>query len=93
MSTDQLPPSVQQVTWIWLLLMLATVLAALLSFLPVNSLLMAFLSTLILVWKGQLIVDHFMGLKTASIFWRLIMSAYCVVIAAVVFGMYYLTQL
>lgn len=90
MNTEQHSHSVQQATKIWLLLMLATVLAAGLSFLPINGLLMAFITVLILIWKGQMIVDYFMGLKTASAFWRVVMSAYCVVIGSAVMGVYWL---
>jgi len=90
MNTEQHSHSVQQATKIWLLLMLATITAAALSFLPINGMLMTFITIGILILKGQMIVDYFMGLKTASAFWRVVMSAYCVVIGVVVLGVYWL---
>lgn len=38
--------------------------------------------------KGQLIVDYFMELKSVDWRWRLLMSAYCVVIALIIFIIY-----
>jgi cytochrome c oxidase subunit IV len=90
MHSEKQAASVQQATKIWLLLMLATASAAGLSFLPINGLLLTAITILILIWKGQMIVDYFMGLKTASVFWRVVMSAYCVVIGLAVMGVYYL---
>jgi caa(3)-type oxidase subunit IV len=88
MHSEKQAASVQQATKIWLLLMLATITAAVLSFLPMNGMLMTFITILILILKGQMIVDYFMGLKTSSTFWRVVMSAYCVVIGLVVMGIY-----
>lgn len=90
MSTANHAPCVQKATKIWLLLMLATITAAGLSFLPIDGLLMTAVTILILMLKGQMIVDYFMGLKTASAFWRVVMSAYCVVIGSAVMGVYWL---
>ena len=90
MHSENTTTSVQYATRVWLLLMLATALAAGLSFLPVNGLLMTVITIGILILKGQMIVDYFMGLKTASVFWRVVMSAYCVVIGVVVLGVYWL---
>jgi caa(3)-type oxidase subunit IV len=92
MSHENHTFSEQQATRIWLLLMLATVSAAGLSFLPINGLLLTAITIMILIWKGQMIVDYFMGLKTASVFWRVVMSAYCVVIGGVVMGVYWLGE-
>lgn len=86
-------PSAQKVryaTKIWLLLMFATVFAAGLSFLAIDGLLITLITIVILIVKGQLIVDHFMGLRTSSAFWRAVMSAYCVVIGSVVLVVYWL---
>jgi len=41
-----------------------------------------------LIVKGQLVVDYFMGLKQVSWLWRGIMSAFCVVIGAIMFITY-----
>ena len=47
-------------------------------------------SVAILVIKGQLIVDHFMALKEVNHLWRLLLSAYCLVIGLLVLLAYYL---
>lgn len=83
-------PKVRQATKIWLLLMFATIVAAGLSFLAIDGLLITLITIAILIVKGQMIVDDFMGLRTSSTFWRIVMSAYCVVIGGVVLGVYWL---
>lgn len=80
---DQLNP-VQRATLIWLCLMLATISAALLSMYFSSGLILLFVSVAILIFKGQLIVDYFMDLRSVARHWRLVMSAYCVVIASFV---------
>ncbi|MBV1921150.1 MAG: cytochrome C oxidase subunit IV family protein [Pseudomonadales bacterium] len=43
---------------------------------------------LALIVKGQLVVDYFMGLNQVSWLWRGIMSAFCMVIGAIMFITY-----
>ncbi len=88
MTPQETSASIHRATKIWLFLVLATVLAAGLSFLTIDGRLMTLITVMILIWKGQMIVDDFMGLKTSSTFWRVVMSAYCVVIGVVVFAVY-----
>lgn len=80
---DHLNP-VQRVTLIWLCLMTVTILAALLSMYFSSGVTLLFISLAILIFKGQMIVDYFMDLRHVATHWRLIMSAYCVVIASFV---------
>ena len=83
--------NVKQATVIWLALILLTVLAAFLGSFDLGGeqqnsshagLWVTLGSLAILIFKGQLIVDFFMGLKPVNPLWRLLLSAYCVVISA-----------
>tara|TARA_R110001592_G_scaffold152075_3_gene379318 strand:+ start:6822 stop:7106 length:285 start_codon:yes stop_codon:yes gene_type:complete len=75
----QLNP-VQRATMVWLALMAATTVAALMSIFFESGLVLLLVSVSILIFKGQLIVDHFMELRHVSKHWYRLMSAYCVVI-------------
>jgi len=90
---------VKQATVIWLGLILLTLLVAFLGSFDLavgqqeysNAGLWITLGSLvILIFKGQLIVDFFMGLKPVNPLWRLLFSAYCVVISLFVLLAYYL---
>lgn len=72
---------VQRATMVWLLLLLATVGAALMSLFWESGIALLLVSLFILMIKGQLIVDHFMDLRHVARHWRLLMSAYCIVIS------------
>ena len=88
--------SVKQATTIWLILMVATAIAALLGSMDLSGagqtgLWITLASIVILVIKGQLIVDYFMDLKHVQPIWRLLLSAYCLVIGGFVFLAYCLS--
>lgn len=76
---SQLNP-VQRATMVWLALIGATVIAALMSMFLESGLVLLFVSVAILIFKGQMIVDHFMELRQVSKHWYRLMSAYCIVI-------------
>jgi hypothetical protein len=76
--------AVQQATIVWLALMAVTVLAALMSVFFESGVVLLFASVIILIFKGQMVIDHFMELRHVSKHWRILMSAYCVVIGAFV---------
>lgn len=84
---DQCNP-VQRATLIWLGLMLATVSAAVFSMFFSSGVLLLMVSVAILIFKGQMIVDHFMGLRDVARHWRMVMSAYCIVISLFVITAY-----
>ena len=88
--------SVRQATVIWLMLIAATAIAAVLGSIELSmagqtGLWVTFASIVILVIKGQLIVDYFMGLKNVQPMWRILLSAYCLVIGGFVFLAYWLS--
>lgn len=80
-------------TIIWLALILLTLISAGISHMSfAHEQLGKYLFILIalgaLTIKGQLIVDYFMELKHVKPMWRVIMSAYCVVISLLIFIIY-----
>jgi len=88
--------SVRQATYIWLMLIGATAIAAFLGSIELSGatqtgLWVTLASIVILVIKGQLIVDYFMDLKNVQPIWRLLLSAYCFVIGCFVLLAYYLS--
>ena len=38
--------------------------------------------------KGQLIIDHFMGLREVRLLWRIIVSTWLIIVLATIGGMY-----
>jgi len=90
---------VKQATIIWFVLTLLTLLAAFLGSVDLAreqqtssyvGLWITLASLVILISKGQLIVDFFMDLKSVNPLWRLLFSAYCVVIAFFILLAYYM---
>tara|TARA_R110001592_G_scaffold227724_1_gene483994 strand:- start:32581 stop:32868 length:288 start_codon:yes stop_codon:yes gene_type:complete len=75
---------VQRATLVWFALMAATLISALVSVFFKSGLVLLLVSIVILIFKGQMIVDHFMELRHVSKHWRRLMSAYCIVIGAFV---------
>tara|TARA_R110001592_G_C13180109_1_gene750784 strand:- start:5145 stop:5429 length:285 start_codon:yes stop_codon:yes gene_type:complete len=75
---------VQRATLIWLALMAATILAALMSVFFESGVVLLLVSVVILIFKGQMIIDYFMELRHVSTHWRRLMSAYCIVIGGFV---------
>jgi len=90
---------VKQATIIWFGLILLTLLAAFLGSVDLAieqqassnvGLWITLGSLVILIFKGQLIVDIFMDLKSVNPLWRLLFWAYCVVIAFFILLAYYM---
>lgn len=81
----------QKATWVWISLILATIIGAIISTFEQTGVWVVFLTVTILIIKGQLIVDHFMALKHVAKHWRMLMSAYCIVIGAFIFSAYCLS--
>lgn len=73
---------VTRATISWILLIFLSSLGGWAGGLPSSGLSFAAMMVVILVIKGQLIVDNFMGLRQVSLLWRSLLSAYCVVIGA-----------
>ena len=68
---------VKRTTLVWLVLIVITVLAAMIGNAEQTGVWVALGSVLLLIIKGQLVVDHFMGMREVIPQWRLLMSAYC----------------
>ena len=87
MSTTK-TSSNKQLTLIWLILLLLSSIAAWIGeFGASNTGIVAFVIVALII-KGQLIIDHFMGLKQSPLLWRGIMSAFCIVISLIMFITY-----
>ena len=46
----------------------------------------------IALFKGQLVVDHFMGLRRVRGFWRPLLFAYLLIVGAALAGAFFLSQ-
>ena len=75
-------------TIIWLLLITLSGIAAWIGEFGASTPHIVGFVILILIIKGQLVIDYFMGLNQVSWLWRGIMSAFCMVIGAIMFITY-----
>ncbi|MFT6910671.1 MAG: cytochrome c oxidase subunit IV [Oleiphilaceae bacterium] len=76
---SQLNP-IQRATLVWLALLAAAVVAVLMSIFFESGLVLLLLSVAILLFKGQMLLDHFMELRHVAKHWHRLMSAYCIII-------------
>ncbi|MCP5206993.1 MAG: cytochrome C oxidase subunit IV family protein [Hahellaceae bacterium] len=75
-------------TLIWLFLIALTCIAAYVGeFSTTNPQIIGFI-ILALIIKAQLVVDYFMGLRHVKTVWRLILSAFSIVIGTIIFITY-----
>ncbi len=90
--TSQIRTSqIRKVTWVWVILVVATLLAAIIGSAGHTGLMGAVVTLMLLIVKGQLVVDHFMELRHVDWHWRLLLSAYAVVIGGLVLVAYWLS--
>lgn len=90
--TSQIRTSqIRKVTWVWVMLVVATLLAAIIGSAGHTGLMGAVVTLMLLIVKGQLVVDHFMELRHVDWHWRLLLSAYAVVIGGLVLVAYWLS--
>lgn len=82
---------IRKVTWVWVMLVVATLLAAIIGSAGHTGLMGAVVTLMLLIMKGQLVVDHFMELRHVDWHWRLLLSAYAVVIGGLVLVAYWLS--
>jgi cytochrome c oxidase subunit IV len=73
------------------MLVVATLLAAIIGSAGHTGLMGAVVTLMLLIMKGQLVVDHFMELRHVDWHWRLLLSAYAVVIGGLVLVAYWLS--
>ncbi|GLQ31084.1 cytochrome C oxidase subunit IV family protein [Litoribrevibacter albus] len=90
-NTEQSVISVKKVTWVWFFLVLATLLAAVIGSAGHAGMLGAVVTLGLLIAKSQLVVDHFMELRHVDWHWRLLLSAYSVVIGGLVLLAYWMS--
>lgn len=72
----------------WVILLLLTLTAVILSQLNMSSNGLLLLALAITVFKSQLVVDIFMGLKKVDYHWRYLMLAYILIIPAIIVIIY-----
>ncbi len=89
-SVNQTSSAVSTLVWLLLLALTLTSLALGQSRLGGVSLMLAVLG--ISVLKGQLIVDHFMGLRRVRLLWRILMMVYLALVGGLI-GVAYLLGL
>ncbi|MFC3150376.1 cytochrome C oxidase subunit IV family protein [Litoribrevibacter euphylliae] len=91
MSDLEKVSQVKKVTYVWLFLMVATLIAAAIGSAGHSGVVGALVALGLLIAKGQLVVDHFMELRHVDWHWRLLLSAYSVVISGLVFTAYWMS--
>jgi len=81
-----------KLTIIWIILILMTLSTAYIGYLELSGLYIVGFVVLNITIKGQLIIDHFMGLRHVRGFWRLAMLGFVFVIPGIIYTSYYLTS-
>jgi len=75
-------------TVVWVLVMATTLLMFLLAQNGFTQQVLV-LMMLIAAWlKGQLIIDHFMGLRRVAVLWRLVVSFWLILVLGIIFSVY-----
>lgn len=77
-------------TKIWLILVVLTLLSYGLSQAGYEGLVFVVVLVLTALVKGQMIIDHFMMLKTAPLVWRLIVSFWLLIVLSVIGVLYFI---
>ncbi len=76
---------------VWFLLVVVTLSMYLLSSHQYSQQMLAALMLLAAWFKGQLIIDYFMGLRRVALRWRLIVSLWLVIVLGCIYLIYQLT--
>ncbi len=77
---------------IWAILMVLTLSTAYIGYLQLSGLYIVAFILLTVTIKGQLIIDHYIGLKNVRGFWRLAMLGFVYVIPVIILTGYYLSS-
>lgn len=72
--------------------MVLTLTTAYIGYLELSGLYIVGFLLLTVTVKGQLVIDHYIGLKNVRGFWRLAMLGFVYVIPGIIFTGYYLTS-
>lgn len=81
-----------KLTIIWIILILLTLSSALIGYFELSGLYVVGFVLLTVVIKGQLIIDHYMGLRRVRGFWRLAMLGFVFMIPGIIYTGYYLSS-
>jgi cytochrome c oxidase subunit IV len=81
-----------KLTAIWIILITLTLITAVIGYLKLSGLYIVGFIVLTIVIKGQLIIDHFMGLRHVRGFWRLAMLGFVFVIPGIIYTGYILSS-
>ncbi|MCW8929834.1 MAG: cytochrome C oxidase subunit IV family protein [Gammaproteobacteria bacterium] len=91
MSTARFTSSTK-LTIIWIILILLTLSTAFVGYLELSGLSIVGFVILTITLKGQLIIDHFMGMRYVRGFWRHAMLGFVIVIPVIIWTGYYLSS-
>ena len=75
-------------TIVWVLLMATTLIMFFITQYGFKQQLLAALVLAAAWFKGQLIIDHFMGLRRVAVLWRLIVSLWLFFVLRIIFSVY-----
>ena len=81
-----------KLTIIWVILIALTLSTAYIGYLELSGLYVVAFLLLTVTVKGQLIIDHYIGLKNVRGFWRLAMLGFVYVIPGIILTGYYLSS-
>lgn len=81
-----------KLTVIWIILISLTLSTALVGFFELSGLYIVGFVLLTVFIKGQMIIDHYMGLRNVRGFWRLAMLGFVTVIPGIIYTGYILTS-
>ena len=84
--------SSKYLTIILIILIALTLFTAYIGYLQLSGLYVVGFILLTVFIKGQLIIDHFMGLKNVRGYWRHAMLGFVTVIPVIIFAGYYLSS-
>ena len=84
--------SSKKLTIIWVILIALTLSTAYIGYLELSGLYIVAFILLTVTVKGQLIIDHYIGLKNVRGFWRLAMLGFVYVIPGIILTGYYLSS-
>ncbi|RKZ95654.1 MAG: hypothetical protein DRQ43_05175 [Gammaproteobacteria bacterium] len=84
--------SSKKLTIIWVILIALTLSTAYIGYLELSGLYIVAFLLLTVTVKGQLIIDHYIGLKDVRGFWRLAMLGFVYVIPGIILTGYYLSS-
>lgn len=81
-----------KLTVIWIILIVLTLITAYIGYRELSGLYIVGFILLSVIVKGQLIIDHFMGLRNVRVFWRFAMLGFIFVIPGIIYAGYILSS-